>query len=135
MSSEVIERRSFSLPILAHLMQEEEMHFGKLQVELKVSKRTLYLTLSDLEKVGLIKKIKKGRYSVISITEKGQEFLLTTVKKNQDAEDIVDEIVTKTLAQLEEEGVIKSTMTQEDKDEFIRKLKRSIFTKFTPKKD
>ncbi|MFW9786773.1 MAG: transcriptional regulator [Candidatus Thorarchaeota archaeon] len=131
MSSEVFERRSFSMPILAYLMQEEETHFGELQAELKVSKRTLYLTLSDLEREGLVRRTKKGRYSVFSITEKGQRALLTTMKKTQDVEDIVDEIVTRTIAQLEGEGVIKSTMSQEDKDAFVKKLKKSIFMKIT----
>ncbi|MFW9851080.1 MAG: helix-turn-helix transcriptional regulator [Candidatus Thorarchaeota archaeon] len=131
MSSEVFERRSFSMPILAYLMQEEEMPFGKLQAELKVSKRTLYLTLSDLEREGLIRKIKRGRHSVISITGKGQEVLLTTMEQDREEEDIVNEIVTKTITQLEEEGVLKPTMSQEDKDAFVKKLKKSIFLRGT----
>lgn len=111
------------------------MHFGKLQAELKVSKRTLYLTLSDLEEEGLIRKTKKGRHSFVSITEKGQETLLNIMETGEDTDSIIDEIVNRTITQLEEEGVIKSTMSQEDKDAFVRKLKASIFKSFTPETD
>jgi DNA-binding MarR family transcriptional regulator len=136
MSTEVFQRRSFSIPILEYLFREdEEVYFGKIQDELKISKRTLYLTLSDLEKEGLIRKTTKGRFSIISITEKGQKALLSFAEKNEDVENIIDQIVTKTIIQLEKEGLIKSSMSQENKEDFIKKLKSSIFRNFKTKED
>ena len=93
--------------------------------ELNISKRGLSLTLNDLENDGLIERSKIGRKSFVSITSKGIN-VVESLKLVKDNSKIIDETLNATVKQLEVEGIISSDWNNEDKAEFIEKLKKSI---------
>lgn len=121
-----LSRRGYSLPILTFLSSKSsDMTFGKIMEKLNISKRGLSLTLNDLENDGLIKRDKIGRKSFVSITSKGISVVESFSLENTNSK-IIDKTLNATVKQLEVEGIISSDWTNEDREEFIEKLKKSI---------
>ena len=93
--------------------------------DLNISKRGLSLTLNDLETDGLIVRSKIGRKSFVSITSKGKEIIESSSLQKKNT-DIINETLNATVRQLEAESIISSDWDPEDREEFIKKLKKSI---------
>ena len=121
-------RHNAGIPILQFVLDEPSpVNFGLLLKKLEISKRSLYITLKDLESEDLITQTKIGRKSIISITEKGRQALINS-SSSKDDEELFQSVIESTVRQLEAEGIISKDWSPEDRGKFIEKLSKSINT-------
>ena len=121
-----VNRRSSAIPILELLTQNTDLSFGQIMEKIKISKKGLYLTLSDLEKDGLIKRKKSGKFTIVNITEEGQQALITFSIAKNEQDGLIDQILNETIRCLKTEGIISSDWNEEQKSDFISKIKSTL---------
>ncbi len=121
-----LERRSIGIPILELLTRSNNLTFGKLMESLKISKKGLYLALLDLERDGLIKRSRRGKYTYVRITSEGKQALLSYLSLEENTKSLVDQILDGTINQLEKEGILSSDWDDMKRREFISKLKQTL---------
>lgn len=121
-------RHNSGLSILQFVLDKPSpVNFGLLLEQLKISKRSLYITLKDLESEELITQTKIGRKSIISITDKGKK-ALNSFNASKDNKDLYQSVIESTVKQLEAEGIISKDWSPEERVKFIEKLSKSINT-------
>jgi DNA-binding MarR family transcriptional regulator len=121
-----INRRSSAIPILELLTQNTELSFGQIMEKIKISKKGLYLTLSDLEKDGLIKRKKSGKFTIVNITKEGEQALITLFTAENEQDGLIDQILNETILCLKKEGILSSDWNEKQKSDFISKMKSTL---------
>ena len=124
-------RHNSGIPILQYVLEEKDpVNFGLILQKLNISKRSLYMTLKDLEAENLVTQTKVGRKSIISLTEKGKEALqIISSPPTSQKLNSYKEVIETTVKKLEAEGIISKEWSPKEKADFIKKLSESI----TPK--
>jgi DNA-binding transcriptional regulator GbsR (MarR family) len=117
------------------LSEVRNLSFTNLLQQIGTSRRTLSLTLRDLQGEGLVAKTSKGKYCYYSITKSGLE-MLNTYYGSGNRDIVVDRIAQLSLNTLKRMGILEDNedvteeqlteMVKQRTAEFIKRLEQDV---------